>query len=101
MSAPQNTQRNTPPSANHRPIYQVFEEIHRSWARPFFGAVPYIQAGMQLSAITDRYGYDSADDVIAYFLANAGTWRGDDARRLKAELRAIAAAAGMWGRGRR
>jgi hypothetical protein len=35
------------------------------------------------------YGQDSALSIIAYFLSNATTWRGDDARRLKAELREI------------
>ena len=33
------------------------------------------------------YFYDSMASVVAYFLSNATGWRGDDARRLKAELK--------------
>jgi hypothetical protein len=40
--------------------------------------------------ITDRYGVDPADEVIMYFLSNATTWRGPDARRIKAELKTLA-----------
>ena len=58
-----------------------------SWPKPYFGAVPYIQAMRYLSDITDDYGYDSGESIVRYFLANAGTWRGEDARRIKAELR--------------
>ena len=39
--------------------------------------------------ITDNYGADSAVSIVAYFLANAQTWRGPEARRIKAELREI------------
>jgi hypothetical protein len=34
---------------------------------------------------------DSAESIVAYFLSNAATWRGADARRIKAELKALAA----------
>ena len=32
---------------------------------------------------------DSGRSVVAYFLANAGTWRGEVARRVKKELNAM------------
>jgi hypothetical protein len=32
------------------------------------------------------YLCDSASSVVMYFLSNATTWRGPDARRIKAEL---------------
>ena len=32
---------------------------------------------------------NSAESVVQYFLANAGTWRGDDAKRIKAELKSM------------
>jgi hypothetical protein len=38
---------------------------------------------------TDRYGMDSGKSIILYFLANASTWRGDTAKRVKAELKAM------------
>ena len=33
------------------------------------------------------YLYDTAGDIVRYFLANAQTFRGADARRLKEELK--------------
>jgi hypothetical protein len=39
--------------------------------------------------ISDKYYCDSADSVVRYFLANAGAWRGDKAREIKAELKAM------------
>jgi hypothetical protein len=39
--------------------------------------------------ISDSYGMDSADSIVRYFLVNAKTWRGDDARRIKAELKGM------------
>jgi hypothetical protein len=40
-----------------------------------------------LNSIHDRYILDSASSVVMYFLANANSFRGDDARRIKAELK--------------
>jgi hypothetical protein len=42
-----------------------------------------------LTSIGDNYYYDSADTVVRYFLANANTWRGQKARDIKAELKAM------------
>jgi hypothetical protein len=72
-----------------RPLYVIADDIRRTWSKPYFGAVPYIQAMAGLSDITDNYGLDSAESIVRYFLSNAGTWRGEDARRIKAELRAL------------
>ena len=72
-----------------RHIYSIAAEIHTLWPKPYFGAVPYIQAMRYLSDITDMYGMDSADSIVRYFLANASTWRGEDARRIKSELRKL------------
>lgn len=72
-----------------RHLHSIACDIYMSWPKPYFGAVPYIDAMRSLSDITDNYGQDSADSIVRYFLANAGTWRGEDARRIKAELRAL------------
>ena len=52
-------------------------------------AWPYLQAMMHINDITDRYYEDTADSVVRYFLSNATNWRGDNAKRLKAELKAL------------
>ena len=70
----------------NRPIYLIAQEIRKDWKKPYFGAVPYLNAMMTLDNINDYYGMDSARSIIAYFLGNANTWRGDVARRIKKEL---------------
>lgn len=74
----------------HRPICEIARDIRKDWTKPYFGAVPYLNAMRELSSINDMYMYDTAKSVVLYFLANANTWRGDTARRIKAELKKIA-----------
>jgi hypothetical protein len=76
-----------------RSISTIASEVRRDWVKPYFGAVPYLDAMDHLGAITDRYYYDSGDSVVRYFLANATTWKGETARRVKAELKAMLAGA--------
>ena len=75
--------------ANARPLHAIAVEIRSDWAKPYFGAVPYLNAMASLDTIADTYYYDTADSVVRYFLANANTWRGEVARRIKAELKAM------------
>lgn len=72
-----------------RPLHKIADEITVDWKRPYFGAVPYIQAMRALDSTDDAYGLDSADSIVRYFLANANTWRGETARRVKAELKGM------------
>jgi len=46
---------------------------------------------LELNSITDTYGLDDASSIVLYFVSNAGTWRGETARRVKAELRGMVA----------
>lgn len=73
-----------------RSLSTIAREIRSDWRKPYFGAVPYIDAMSQLDSINDRYFYDSAQSVVLYFLSNAGTWRGEKAKAIKAELKAMA-----------
>lgn len=75
----------------HRPIHTIAREIRSDWAKPYFGAVPYLDAMGSLDTISDNYGLDTARTIVVYFLANATTWRGETARRVKAELKAMVA----------
>ncbi len=73
-----------------RPICEIAREIKKSWGdKIYFGAKPYLSAMLSLNSISDSYICDSADSIIRYFLANASTFRGEDARRLKAELKTM------------
>lgn len=73
-----------------RPIYLIAEEIMQDWRKPYFGAIPYLNAMLELDSIDDSYYFDSGRSIVLYFLSNANTWRGETARRVKAELRSMA-----------
>lgn len=73
-----------------RTLSAIAQDIRAHWAKPYFGAVPYLQAMGQLDSIRDSYGLDDGRSMVLYFLANAGTWRGPDAKRIKTELKQIA-----------
>lgn len=72
-----------------RSISDIAREIRRSWHPVWFGAVPYLQAMSTLDSIDDTYGLDSAESIVLYFLGNAATWKGPDAKRIKQELKYI------------
>lgn len=71
-----------------RPIYEIAREIRKDWgAKVSAYAKPYLDAMLCLDSINDSYYFDSAKSVVLYFLSNAGTWKGETARRIKAELK--------------
>jgi len=73
----------------NRSISSIARDIKRVWVKPYFGAKPYLDAMLSLNTINDTYIYDDAKTVIMYFLANASTFRGNDAKILKAELKEL------------
>jgi len=74
-----------------RKINEIAKEISVLWEKPYFGAVPYLDAMHFLDDVSSTYGQESAKGIVSYFLANASFWRGDDAKRIKKELKAIIA----------
>lgn len=76
-------------STGPRMLSTIAADIRRNWPSVYFGAVPYLTAMSRLDRIQDNYGCDSADSIVRYFLSNARTWRGEHARRIKAELNAL------------
>lgn len=72
---------------NVRRLHVIAQDIERHWLNVYFGARPYLDAMHMVGDITDSYYQDSAKSIVLYFLSNAGTWRGDAARRIKAELK--------------
>jgi len=86
--------------AGPRMLHQIARDIRRDWCKVdkrtgysvpnvWFGAVPYLDAMGTLQSVDDSYGADSARSIVAYFLANASTWRGPMAKQVKAELNAM------------
>lgn len=72
-----------------RALWQVAADIEQDWRSPYFGARPYIEAMSTMDSPDDNFGLDPGKEIVLYFLANAGTWRGDVARRIKAELKGM------------
>lgn len=79
----------TAESTEPRPLREIAADVKAHWPKVYYAAVPYLDAMGALDKITDYYFLDRGADIVRYFLANAGTWRGDDARRIKAELKSL------------
>jgi len=79
----------------NRSLSAIASEIRQNWKKSisgtdvWFGAVPYLDAMSSLDKISDKFGLDSGESIVAYFRANSSTWRGETARRIKAELDAM------------
>lgn len=82
----------------NRTLGTIAREIRADWKNVYFGAKPYLAALGELSnvaatreaVLSAKYYQDDARSVILYFLSNASTWRGENARRIKKELKALA-----------
>jgi hypothetical protein len=81
-----------PKPAGPRPIHEIAREIRRIWSKQGKGvnyaAKPYLEAMGSLGSAKENYGADSGESIVAYFLGNATSFRGPDAKRLKEELKA-------------
>jgi hypothetical protein len=79
----------------NRRLYVIAREIESTWVNskgqnivsPY--ARPYLDAMHMLNNMSEMYIYDTADSVVRYFLSNANGWRGESARRIKAELKGM------------
>ena len=72
-----------------KPIYLYAKEIKADWKNISIHAKPYVDAMYQLNHINDTYGYDDARDIVIRFLGNASGWRGEKAKAVKQELKAM------------
>jgi len=72
-----------------RTLHEIAVEIARDWKTVNYAAKPYLEAMSTLDSVTDDYGADSGKSIVLYFLSNAAQWRGEVAKRIKAELKAM------------
>jgi len=75
---------------NYRSLSVIARDICRDWTRVNYAAKPYLCAMQTMGDIRESYGYDSGESIVLYFLSNATSWKGETARRIKAELKAMA-----------
>ena len=76
---------------NKRTFAEIAQEIKKVWAKPYFGAIQYINAMAEINSSDKQtaHWFTDAESIVRYFLSNAQHWRGEDARRIKAELRSM------------
>lgn len=77
----------SPATYTERPLSVIARDIRTHWPNMSVHARPYANAMMSLNSIKDDFYSDSAQSVVLYFLSNAATWRGAEAKRIKAELK--------------
>jgi hypothetical protein len=81
-----------------RSLSAIAEDIRTHWPEPkgsgnkltsWKYAQPYVKAMSKLEKLTDVYVCETGRDMVTGFLVNAMTWRGEDAQRIKDELKAM------------
>ena len=70
-----------------RPLYKIAGEIFIQWNKVNYAALPYLNALLAMDNVKEDYGHDDGRSIVLYFLSNASSFRGEHAKRLKAELK--------------
>lgn len=83
------------PAPLTRPIREIAAEIkadfHAKGKPVYWSAAPYVQAMFSLETMQDHFYEDDAASVLTYAVSNLSTWRGETAKRVKAEINAALA----------
>ena len=74
-----------------RKLSEVAKEIKQDWKNVSVYARPYVDAMESLSTVNENYIAEDGRTVVLYFLSNAGSWRGEVAKRVKQELKKMVA----------
>lgn len=75
-----------------RPLSEIAREIIADYPKAGNENHPagaYVVPMASLDKITDAYYADTADSIVRYALSNLAGWRGETARRVKAELKGM------------
>ena len=72
-----------------RSLSEIAFDIKSNWANVNYAAKPYLDAMYSLNSVNDNYGFDSGKSIVLYFLSNASQFKGEKAKELKAELKAL------------
>jgi hypothetical protein len=68
-------------------VSEIAYAIAKDWQNVSPYALDHLNAMKNISDINGQYFADSAKSVVMYFLANASTYRGENARAYKALLK--------------
>lgn len=70
-------------------VSEIAHAIAKDWDKVSPYAADYLNAMKEITDIEGDYYADSAKSVVLYFLANASSYRGENARSYKALLKAM------------
>jgi hypothetical protein len=70
-------------------VSEIARAIAKDWKTINPYAAEYLNAMLNIESVEDTYYADSAKSVVMYFLANASSYRGENARSYKALLKAM------------
>ena len=70
-------------------VSEIAHAIAKDWQNVSPYAADYLNAMKEIQDIEGAYYADTAKSVVLYFLANASTYRGENARSYKALLKAM------------
>ena len=70
-------------------VSEIAYAIAKDWTNISPYAADYLNAMKEITDIDGAYYADTAKSVVMYFLANASTYRGENARAYKSLLKAM------------
>ena len=76
-------------AVSEKQVWEIADVVWADWKNVSPYAKPYLEAMGSLSSVNDAYFADNGKSVVSYFLANAGSWKGEVAKSVKAELKAL------------
>lgn len=74
-----------------RTFSEIAKDIRNNWQNISPAAEPYVKALAKINSSDKNAIYydEDAETQVLYFLSNAGTWRGSEAKRIKNELKSM------------
>jgi len=72
-----------------RTLAEIARDIRNDWQNVNYAAKPYLEAMSEMKTVNDYYMFESAYSIVLRFLSNSATWKGETARRVKTELKAL------------
>ena len=68
-------------------VSEIARQVRKHWKNVNFAAKPYLDAMMGMETVDDNYGQDPGRHIVSYFLSNANSFKGPEAKAIKAELK--------------
>ena len=87
MTTTEYTTAHPPIADGDRPLHEIAMDIENHWRNVSSHARVHLNYMHHLHGMGGIYGENNGEQGVLYFLSNAEGWRGEDARRIKKELR--------------